>query len=136
MNKLDQPKLPEVIGQNYAQQLRYRLNDILRKLISNMNQVVDGRMFQDATPTSFPYTLNQNDQVIFVDQSASARAVVLMRADEHRYKRPIIKAVGLSGNVIEISALSGNVEGQASFTISGTFAVAQFQSDGTNWWKL
>ncbi|HEU4344743.1 MAG TPA: hypothetical protein VFU31_24575 [Candidatus Binatia bacterium] len=136
MNKLNPPRLPSTREASYADTLRLRLNDILTKLILNNNQVVDGRMFQDSKPASFPYTLNQNDQVVFVDQSASSQSVVLMDAREHRYKRPIVKAIGLSANQIEISALSGNVEGRASFTISGTFAVAQFQSDGTNWWRL
>lgn len=136
MNKLDDPKLPDMGLPSYREQLRYRLHDILRRLILNNNQLVDGRMFQDRTPASFPYTLNQNDQVIFINQSVSSQSVILMRADEHRYKRPIIKSIGLAANQIEISAVSGNVEGRASFTISGTFAVAQFQSDGTNWWRL
>ena len=136
MNKLSPPRLPDTKDLNYAQTLRLRLNDILHRLILNNNALADGRLFQDTTPTTFPYTLNQNDQVVFINQSASSRSVLLMRAGEDQNKRAVIKSIGLSANQIEISALSGNVDGRASYTISGTFAVAEFMSDGANWWRL
>lgn len=136
MNKLNPPRLPDPKEPNYAQNFRLRVNDILSTLIKNNNELVDGRISLATAPTLFPYTLVQSDQVVFVDQSASSQSVILMKAGEQQKKRVVIKATGLTANQIEISALSGNVEGKASFTISGTFAVAEFMSDGTNWWRL
>ncbi len=88
------------------------------------------------TPTSAAYAILSTDRNIIVADSVAITVTLPPAADvqEHRY---MVKKAGNSGDVVTVSAQSGEtIDSSLTVALSTTYGWLEVLSDGTEWLKV
>src|SRR5262245_13378050 len=86
--------------------------------------------FDDGQPV---FTDGAGHKTWFATASASAKTITLPSADASVGTRFTVKRQSGAGHNLNITALSGNLDGTATYTIANQYDCFTFQSDGTNY---
>jgi hypothetical protein len=78
------------------------------------------------------YSLIETDHTVLFDTTSATLTATLPAASSHTGRMFVIKKTA-SANTLNITATSGNIDGQSSIPITDQYDATTVQSDGTNW---
>jgi hypothetical protein len=89
------------------------------------------------TAVTANYAVATTIHTVFADTTAGVFTVTLPSAVTYKDRVITIKREDVSSNDLTVAASAGNVDGAATYALTGSTRVsARFQSDGANWWKF
>ena len=91
------------------------------------------KITRDVKKITEDYTTQLGDNVLLVDASNGAITITLTNGD---YVCLCIKKIDDTDNAITVVPSGGNIDGQASITISYKYDSYTLICDGTDWWIL
>lgn len=132
MSKLNNPNLPTLNSPDYDRLLNVKLNEYFRSIREAHNRLVDGYLFPSVTVTT-DYTMNLNDSLILANAVSNKIDVTLESAGQWKDKRITVKKIDASANTVKAI---GTIDGATDWITTTQYASQEFESDGTNIWKV
>ena len=132
MSKLNNPNLPILGSSEYDRILNVKLNEYFRSIKEAHNRLVDGYLFPSVTVTN-DYTMNLNDSLILADATSNKVDVTLDSAGQWKDKRITVKKIDASANTVKAI---GTIDGATNWITTTQYDSQEFESDGTNIWKV
>lgn len=106
---------------------------MMRDIEQSINRAADAYLFR-VVSTAVDYTAHVGDSLILV--TADGKTVTLPSATQCKEKRFTVKNAGGAVTATTVQALSGNIDGAASYTTTNAYESIDVVSDGTNYWVI
>ena len=134
MSKVPNANLPVSTGDpsSYERILNTKLNEHFRAVKETVNRHEDGYLFPSYT-TTVDYTPTLNDSLILVNAASAKVDITFRPPGEWGNKRYTIKKIDASANTVKGV---GTIDGISNWVTTTQYASQEFESDGTNIWKV
>lgn len=130
-----QNKVSENPRITFTQQGLSDLYSLLRSFGQSINRYADGYL-SSVVAVSANYTCTINDGIVMVTTGGTGKTITLPAANQAKEKVIIVVKCDTSAATITVQAASGNINGAASTTVTGSYGVKQFASDGSNYFVV
>lgn len=108
---------------------------VLRSFAQAINRYADGYL-SSVVSVSANYTCAINDGIVMVTTGGTGKTITLPAASQTKEKVIIVVKCDTAAATVTVNTASGNINGAASTTITGSYGVKQFASDGSNYFVV
>lgn len=111
------------------------LYSLLRSFGQAINRLADGYL-SSVVSVSSNYTCAINDGIVMVTTGGTGKTITLPDASKAKEKVITVMKCDAAAATITVQAVSGNINGSASTTVTGSYGVKQFASDGSDYFVV